>query len=57
VLHAALSVAGKRHVFVLYPHAERGFFDEWRSAFRPDDAEDAWSRANKFFDKHMGEPG
>jgi len=56
-LLAALSASGLPHESVRYPLAARGFFDERRPAFRPDDAEDAWSRANKFFYKHLGEPG
>lgn len=57
VLRAALSASGLPHEFVRYPLAARSFCDERQSVFRPDDAEDAWSRANKFFYKHLGEPG
>lgn len=53
----ALSASEMPHEYVSYPLAARGFFDERGPAFRPDDAEDAWSRANKFFYKHLGEPG
>ena len=56
-LDAALSASGLPHEFVRYPLAARGFCDERQPAFRPDDAEDAWSRANKFCYKHLGEPG
>ena len=56
-LYAALSASSLPHEFVRYPLAARSFCDECQSVFRPDDAEDAWSRANKFFYKHLGEPG
>jgi dienelactone hydrolase len=56
-LHEALGASDLPHEFVRYPLAARRFFDERLPAFRPDDAEDAWSRANKFCYKHLGEPG
>ena len=49
--------ADELHEFVRYAGAGRGFFDERGATFRAAEAEDAWSRANKFFYKHLGEPG
>jgi carboxymethylenebutenolidase len=52
----ALTTANKPNEFVVYPKAGHAFFNEQRPSFRPDEAEDAWSRANKFFYRHLGEP-
>ena len=44
------------HDVVLYPDAVDGFFNERSASFQFESAEDAWSRSNKFFYRHLGEP-
>lgn len=44
------------HDVVLYPNAADGFFNERYASFQFESAEDAWSRSNKFFYRHLGEP-
>lgn len=56
-VEAQLATSGAAHEFVRYPGVRRGFFDERSPEFDFDSAEDAWSRSNKFFYRHLGEPG
>jgi carboxymethylenebutenolidase len=55
-LRDALNAMSKFNEFIIYPDAGHGFFNEQSSAFRFAEAEDAWSRSNKFFYQHLGEP-
>jgi len=54
---AVLAQHGRSHDLVVYPGQRPGFFDERSPAFHFESAEDAWSRSNKFFYRHLGEPG
>jgi dienelactone hydrolase len=44
------------HDVVLYLNIGDGFFNERSASFQFESAEDAWSRSNKFFYRHLGEP-
>jgi carboxymethylenebutenolidase len=49
---AALAQAGKTAEFKIYPDAPHGFHADYRSSYRKDAAEDAWSRAQAWFRKY-----
>jgi carboxymethylenebutenolidase len=44
------------HEVVIYPGADRDFFDDSRPAFNLDAAENAWKRALAFLDDHLDVP-
>ena len=51
---AQLAAAGVRHEITTYPEADHAFMNEQRpSAYRPDDASDAWRRAIQFLSLNL----
>jgi len=53
-LDAALTKAGRQHEMKIYPGAEHAFnFPEALMWYKPSDANDAWDRGIKFFDKYL----
>ncbi|MCW5731992.1 MAG: dienelactone hydrolase family protein [Alphaproteobacteria bacterium] len=48
----ALSAAGKKHEFVVYPDAPHAFHADYRSSFRKEPAEDGWRRLLAWLKAH-----
>lgn len=48
-MKAALTAAGKKHEFVVYPDAPHAFHADYRPSFRKEPAEDGWKRALAWF--------
>jgi carboxymethylenebutenolidase len=52
-LEAEAKRLGKAVEVVVYPKAPHGFFCNERDSYRPDAAQDAWTRTKAFFAKHL----
>lgn len=48
-MKAALTTAGKKHEFVVYPDAPHAFHADYRPSYRKEPAEDGWKRALAWF--------
>jgi len=48
-MEKALSAAGKKHKFVVYPEAPHAFHADYRPSYRKDAAEDGWKQALAWF--------
>ena len=55
-LRQLLAGSDMDHEIVVYPGVGRDFFDDSRGTFNADAAEDAWTRALAFFDRHLEVP-
>ena len=52
-LDAELTRMDKAHEFHSYPGAGHAFMNEGRPSYRPEAAEDAWTKTAAWFDKHL----
>ena len=52
-IEAELNKHGKSHQFHMYPGCGHGFHCDARESFRPEPAQDAWSKTIAWFDKHL----
>lgn len=52
-LKEKLAALGKEHEIIVYPLADRSFFNDTRSNYRADDAADAWQHTLSWFQQHL----